>query len=108
MKPKRFKLERKVLEELKSVLWSYNLKAKILNAFIAENYINDNYYHILLRKYQDTLDMYNNELQDILVENKGFFLVSEDHIKRLNNYKIILNSIEDTVNSSNIFSLKVH
>lgn len=108
MKNKKFKLERKVLEEVDSNLYSCHIRAKLLSAFLAENYLDDNYYHVLLRKYFDTLGSYTIELSNLLSENKSFFLVSEDFVKKLNNYKTTLVSIEEAINSSNVFSLKVH
>jgi hypothetical protein len=108
MKSKKYKLERKVLEEVNSSLYSYHIRAKLLSAFVAENYLEDNYYHVLLRKYFDTLGSYTIELSNLLSENKAFFLVSAEFVEKLNNYKTILTSIEDAVNSSNVFSLKVH
>ena len=71
-------------------------------------YLDDNYYHVLLRKYFDTLGSYTVELSKILSEDKSFFLVTAEFVEKLNNYKTILNSIEDAINSSNVFSLKVH
>ena len=108
MKTKKFKLERKVLEEVNSNLYSCHIRAKLLSAFLAENYLDDNYYHVLLRKYFDALGSYTIELSNLLSEDKSFFLVSEQFVEKLNNYKKILTSIEEAVNSSNVFSLKVH
>lgn len=108
MKSKKFKLERKVLEEVNSNLYSCHLRAKLLSAFLAENYLDDNYYHVLLRKYFDALGSYAIELDKLLSENKTYFLVSAEFVQKLNNYKKILVNLEETINSSNIFSLKVH
>ena len=108
MKTKKFKLERKVLEEVDSNLYSCHIRAKLLSAFLAENYLDDNYYHVLLRKYFDTLGSYTVELSKILSEDKSFFLVTAEFVEKLNNYKTILVSIEEAINGSNVFSLKVH
>ena len=108
MKNKKFKLERKVLEDINSSLYSCHIRAKLLSAFIAENYLDDNYYHVLLRKYFDALGSYTIEISNILSEDKSFFLVSGQFIDKLNGYKTIITSIEEAVNSSNVFSLKVH
>lgn len=108
MKAKKFKLERKVLEEVDSNLYSCHIRAKLLSAFLAENYLDDNYYHVLLRKYFDTLGSYTVELSKILSEDKSFFLVTAEFVEKLNNYKTILVSIEEAINGSNVFSLKVH
>ena len=108
MKNKKFKLERKVLEEVNANLYSCHIRAKLLSAFLAENYLDDNYYHVLLRKYFDALGSYTVELSNILSENKSSFLVSAEFVEKLNNYKTIIVSIEDVFNSSNMFSLRVH
>ena len=108
MKTKKFKLERKIVEEVNSNLYSCHIRAKLLSAFLAENYLDDNYYHVLLRKYFDTLGSYTIELSNLLSDDKNFFLVSKEFVEKLNSYKTILNSIEDAINSSNVFSLKVH
>ena len=108
MKTKKFKLERKVLEEVNANLYSCHIRAKLLSAFLAENYLDDNYYHVLLRKYFDALGSYTVELSNVLSENKSSFLVSAEFVEKLNNYKTIIVSIEDVFNSSNMFSLRVH
>ena len=108
MKNKKFKLERKVLEEVNANLYSCHIRAKLLSAFLVENYLDDNYYHVLLRKYFDALGSYTVELSNVLSDNKSSFLVSAEFVEKLNNYKTIISSIEDVFNSSNMFSLRVH
>lgn len=108
MKGKRFKLERKILEEVRDTLHSYNIRAKLLSSFIAENYVGESFYNLLLVKYQNTIMTYSGEIISILSENGKSFLVSEQQIEKFGNYKKILNSIEETINDSQMFSLKVH
>lgn len=108
MKNKKFKLERKVLEDVKKALFSYSLRAKLLSAYVAENYVCESFYNILLVKYQECISQYHIEVEDLLKDGKNIFIVSQEQIEKLNYYKNMLNLLEDSINASGLFSLKVH
>lgn len=108
MKTKKFKLERKALEDAKKALYSCSLRAKLLSAHVAENYVCESFYNILLVKYQECISKYHIEVESLLEDGKNIFIVSQEQVEKLNYHKNMLNLLEDSINASGVFSLKVH
>jgi hypothetical protein len=108
MKQKKFKLERKIVEEVYETLKSYLTRSKHLIAFIESEKTEEQYTSNLLILYCNSILNYMFELDKLLLENGSHYLVTEDLIDKLNKHKKILIELEDRFNSNTRYSLKVH
>jgi len=108
MKQKRFKLERKIVEEVYETLKSYLIRSKQLLSFIEEERTEEDYTSNLLILYCNSILNYMFELDKLLIENGSHYLVTADLVEKLNKHKKILVELEEQFNSNTRYSLKVH
>ena len=105
---KKFKLERKIVEEVYETLKSYLTRSKQLIAFIETENKEEQYTSNLLILYCNSILNYMFELDKLLLENGSHYLVTADLVDRLNKHKKVLVELEEQFNSNTKYSLKVH
>jgi hypothetical protein len=108
MKQKRFKLERKIVEEVYETLKSYLTRSKHLIAFIETENKEEQYTSNLLILYCNSILNYMFELDKLLLENGSHYLVTSDLVDKLNKHKKVLVELEEQFNNNTRYSLKVH
>lgn len=108
MKQKKFKLERKIVEEVYETLKSYLTRSKQLIAFIESEKTEEQYTSNLLILYCNSILNYMFELDKLLLQNGSHYLVTADLVEKLNEHKKILVELEEQFNSNTRYSLKVH
>ena len=108
MKTKKYRLEREILENLYGTLKDLSTRSKLLMSFIAEENISDQYYYDLLSLYYNNIFNYMREIEKLVMLEGKYYLIGQDLLDKLNNYKKIITGIEEEVNKSPRYSLRVH
>jgi hypothetical protein len=108
MKAKKFKLERKIVEEVYETLKTYLIKAKHIIAFIeAENTLEQHTSNMLILYCNSVLN-YMLELEKLMIDGAAYYLVTADLVEKLNKHKKILVELEENLHVNSKYSLKVH
>jgi hypothetical protein len=105
---KRFKLERKIVEEVYETLKSYLTRSKHLIAFIEQENTAEQYTSNMLILYCNSILNYMFELDKLLLEDGSHYLVTADLVDKLNKHKKVLVELEEQFNNNTRYSLKVH
>ena len=108
MKQKRYKLERKIIEEVHETLKSYLIRTRQLLCFIEPENNKEQYISNLLILYGSSILNYMNELDKLLIENGNYYLVTAELVEKLNKHQKNLNDLEDHFHANSKYSLKVH
>ena len=108
MKTKKYKLDKDILQEVYTVLKSCSTKAKFVKAHIVMESPLDCYYYDLLSLYYNSIFNYMHEIEKLILQEGRYYLITQDLMDKLNNYKKIITGIEDEINASPKYSLRIH
>lgn len=108
MKNKKFKLEKKIVEEVYNGLKQLLARAKHLITFTQDQVPEDQFVSNLLILYCNTILAYMLELEKLFMIGGNSYLVSKELIEKLNDYKKLIVSLEDKVHEYPKYSLKAH
>jgi len=108
MKAKKFKLERKIIEEVHDTLKTYLVKAKHIIAFIEIESPSDHHISNMLILYSNSVLNYMLELEKLMIDGASYYLVTADLVEKLNKHKKILVELEEHLHINSKYSLKVH
>lgn len=108
MKTKKFKLERKILEEVHKGLLSLLERSKYILSFIQTNHSEDKHNSNLLILYSTEILTYLLEIEKILADEGKYYLISSELMEKLNSIKSNISRIETNFHTNSIYSLKVH
>lgn len=108
MKSKKFKLEKKMVEEVYDNLKQFLVRAKHLIAFTQEQKPEDQFISNLLILYCNTILAYMLELEKLFMSDGNSYFVSKELIEKLNDYKKLIVSLEDKIQEHPRYSLKAH
>lgn len=108
MKTKKFKLEKKMVEEVYDGLKQLLSRAKHLIAFSQDQVPEDQFISNLLILYCNTILAYMLELEKLFMSGGSSYFVSKELIEKLNDYKKLIVSLEDKIHEHPKYSLKAH
>jgi hypothetical protein len=108
MKTKKYKLDKDILQEVYTVLKSCSIKAKFIKAHIVTESPLDSYYYDLLSLYYNSIFNYMHEIEKLILQEGKYYLITQELMDKLNNYKKIITGIEEEINSSPKYSLRIH
>jgi len=108
MKGKKFKLEKNVVEEVYVNLKNLLSRAKSIIAFIEENQPEQQYVSNVLILYSNHILNYMHELEKLLSQGGKQYLITQELIEKLGNYKKVLVELEEQFHNNSNLSLKVH
>ena len=108
MKTKKYKLDKEILQEVYTVLKNCSTKAKFIKDHIAMESPLDCYYYDLLSLYYNSIFNYMHEIEKLILQEGRYYLITQELMDKLNNYKKIITGIEDEINNSPKYSLRIH
>lgn len=108
MKTQKFKIERKILQELDISLRSLATRLRIATGFLVENNHNDFHSFGVLNIYYNLVLTYLSEIEQLLSLGGNSVIVSKELMEKLNNYKKAINKTEVEASSIPFLSLSIH
>ena len=108
MKEKKFKLERKRLEDIQLNLYYMNHRAKSMMIYLFNEDIKETFYSALIMHYQQAIMKLSSEAFKLLKSEGDTLIVNEETIETFVFYTNIIDNVEDLFAQSGMYSLKVH
>ena len=108
MKVQKFKIEKKIIDELKFSLYSLASRLRALCIFIVQKNLNDLYNFNLINLYHSSVVNYIHEIENVSETDYNFIIVSKEMMEKFNSHKNILHKMEQEVSRIPFISISIH
>jgi len=108
MKNQKFRIEKKILNELECALHSLASRLRIATAFLVEKDENDFHNFGVLNIYYNLVLNYIHEIEVLLESPGAYIIITKEKMESLNNYKKAINKTEAEASSIPYISLSLH